>query len=71
MSITLKCALIEPNERSELIFSIAHYRSNPLRVLFATEQQQKFFEDAIINTHYKNITFSVFGQYLAETEKKE
>ncbi len=60
MSLSLKCVLVEPNERSEVIFSTAHHRSNAMRVLFGTAQQKAFFEDGIINTHYTNITFSLF-----------
>lgn len=71
MSLSLKCALIEPSERSELIFSIAHHRSSPIRVLFGTAQQQAFFSDALINTHYNNITFSLFEEYTAEPEDKQ
>ena len=72
MSTSLKCVLIEPNQRSEVIFSTAHHRAAPLKVLFATTQQKAFFEDAVINTHYKNISFSTFEEYLGgESEQKE
>lgn len=40
-------------------------------MLFATEQQKKYYEDALINMHYKNITFSTFAEFVAATEKKE
>lgn len=40
-------------------------------MLFATEQQKKYYEDALINMHYKNITFSTFAEFVAGTEKKE
>jgi hypothetical protein len=62
---------MEPNERSEVIFSTAHHRASPLRVLFATAQQKAFFEDAVINTHYKNIAFSTFEEYLSEEGKEK
>jgi hypothetical protein len=54
-----------------VIFSTAHHRSSALRVLFGTAQQKAFFEDAIINTHYTNLTFSLFDEYLAEEPKQE
>lgn len=54
-----------------MIFSTAHHRSSALRVLFGTAQQKAFFEDAIINTHYTNLSFSLFDEYLAEDPKQQ
>ena len=54
-----------------MIFSTAHHRSSAIRVLFATPQQKAFFEDGIINTHYTNLTFSLFDEYLAAEAKQE
>lgn len=66
MSISLKVALISPLQRSEIFFTLAHLRSSPLRVIFATEHQAIFYNDALINTHYKNIVFQTFESFLAE-----
>jgi hypothetical protein len=64
MSISLKVALVNPIQRSEIFFTLAHHRSSTLKVLFATEHQVTFYNDALINTHYKNITFMTFKGFM-------
>ena len=49
--------LIRPEDRSEVVFSLAHYKEGTLCVLVASQQQKVFFSTVVDNYNHKNMVF--------------
>jgi ATP-dependent RNA helicase DDX18/HAS1 len=64
MTYQVNAVLVEPHQRSEIIFSLAHHRVGSFVVLFSQPQQQMFFQDVLLNCNYSNLTFLTFHEYL-------
>lgn len=71
MKHQIKTLLVEPEQRSEIVFALAHHRAGNLRVLSANESQTTFFRDFLLNLNFTNLTFSTFQEYLGEVDAKE
>ena len=60
MTHQLKAILIEPNQRSEILFSLGHHRAGHTLALFATEHQKNMFQDVLLSCNHKNMHFATF-----------
>jgi len=60
MTQQLKAILIEPNQRSEILFSLAHHRTGHTLALFATEHQKTLYQDVLLSVNYNNLYFATF-----------
>lgn len=56
----LKAVLIEPNQRSEIVFSLAHHKTGHTLALFATDHQKNMFQDVLLSVNHPNLHFSTF-----------
>ena len=68
MKHDMNAVLIEPDQRSEIVFALAHHRSGSYVALVCSQQQKQFFEDFLLNYHCRNIRFATFSEYLEEEE---
>lgn len=51
----LKCVLTQLEQINEILFSLAHHRTQPIIALFSNESQKKFYELLIVNLNYPSI----------------
>jgi hypothetical protein len=70
MTYSLDYVLIEPQQRSEIVFSLAHHRATQLQVLVADARQKSFFEDVLTNSNFSNIQFNTFEQYTTQQQEE-
>lgn len=68
MKHQIKTLLVEPDQRSEIVFALAHHRSGALRALVADDKQVSFFQDFMLNLNFTNLKFSTFGEYFTAND---
>jgi hypothetical protein len=70
MTYKIKALLIEPDQRSEIVFALAHHRPGCLRMVVADDSQKNFFQDVLLNINFANIYISTFDSYLSESNSE-
>lgn len=70
MTYKIKALLIEPDQRSEIVFALAHHRPGCLRMVVADDSQKNFFQDVLLNINFANIYVSTFDSFLSESNSE-